>query len=147
VWHVTYVYVCECDMSLNPVTWSMRKHHIKPSTTLLPKLKLVGSKGLVLLACILYKCESTYTGITSRNKSMAHLKFSEIQVRRTSSYKDIRLFHHEALKVSFFFLNDFKKWLSFSLMTLHHVWCVGLRGGGLGSRPIFKKFNETYAPS
>ena len=48
---------------------------------------LVGSKGLVLLACILYKCESTYTGITSRNKSMAHLKFSEIQVRRTSSYK------------------------------------------------------------
>ena len=22
-----------------------------------------------------------------------------------------------------------------------------LRGGGLGSRPIFKKFNETYAPS
>ena len=22
-----------------------------------------------------------------------------------------------------------------------------LRGGGLGSRPIFKKFHETYAPS
>ena len=25
--------------------------------------------------------------------------------------------------------------------------CVGARGGGLGSRPIFKKFHETYAPS
>ena len=26
---------------------------------------------------------------------------------------------------------------------LQHAW----RGGGLGSRPIFKKFHETYAPS
>ena len=25
--------------------------------------------------------------------------------------------------------------------------CIGLRGGGLGSRPIFKKVNEPYAPS
>ena len=25
--------------------------------------------------------------------------------------------------------------------------CIEWRGGGLGSRPIFKKFNETYAPS
>jgi len=24
---------------------------------------------------------------------------------------------------------------------------IAMRGGGLGSRPIFKKFNEPYAPS
>jgi len=26
-------------------------------------------------------------------------------------------------------------------------WRCMMRGGGLGSRPIFKKFHETYAPS
>ena len=36
---------------------------------------------------------------------------------------------------------------------LRRLECVGgestrdKRGGGLGSRPIFKKFHETYAPS
>ena len=29
----------------------------------------------------------------------------------------------------------------------HSSSCAGARGGGLGSRPIFKKFHETYAPS
>ena len=30
-----------------------------------------------------------------------------------------------------------------------YIWLYshGRRGGGLGSRPIFKKFNEPYAPS
>ena len=27
------------------------------------------------------------------------------------------------------------------------IHCMARRGGGLGSRPIFKKFNEPYAPS
>ena len=34
-----------------------------------------------------------------------------------------------------------------SRFRLHAVGHLSERGGGLGSRPIFKKFNETYAPS
>ena len=33
------------------------------------------------------------------------------------------------------------------LCCLYVVSVVCMRGGGLGSRPIFKKFHETYAPS
>ena len=37
----------------------------------------------------------------------------------------------------------------FSSSALHTFFCPPYytRGGGLGSRPIFKKFHETYAPS
>ena len=37
------------------------------------------------------------------------------------------------------------RWVLY-MCTKHFRWCMW-RGGGLGSRPIFKKFHENYAPS